>query len=367
MDPYTYFDKCHGSWVGKVTGSAFGMPFEGKNPRDIAKQYGQIAGWQPAHGPGGGVVNDDEQFELVALLCLEEGGWDNFTLPNLAKAWQQYLNPKYLFTAEKQVVVNWKKGIPVEEAALPAHNQWWDFIGAQMKGELFGQIAPGNVPEAARLARIDGAVAHHGIAIEGEVFVACMVSQAMDSTDIPTREMLVDDVNAALAECDAKDYYVKLMKQVIGWVTEHPEPQGWKKVFEQVEHWWQEETLPVLLDAEEAHPTHKDRKGILANCAVNPWQVCHVLPNAGIIAVALLYGAGDFSQTLQLAAMMGYDADCNVGNVGGIMGAYYGYEYLPSYWRDFTHDEILAVVKDWEDPSLENLARRVQKVAHVES
>src|SRR4030042_7164532 len=107
MDPYPFFDKCHGSWVGKVVGSTFGMPFEGKNPREIAKQYGQIAGWQAAHGTGGSVVNDDEQFELVALLCLEEGGWDKFTLPNLVKAWQQYLNPKYLFTAEKQVVVNW--------------------------------------------------------------------------------------------------------------------------------------------------------------------------------------------------------------------------------------------------------------------
>ena len=53
------------------------MPFEGKNPRDIKKQHGQLAGWQDAHGPGGGVINDDEQFEIVALLCLEEVGIDN--------------------------------------------------------------------------------------------------------------------------------------------------------------------------------------------------------------------------------------------------------------------------------------------------
>jgi len=73
MDDDFFFDKCHGSWVGKVTGSTYGMPFEGKNPRWLAKTYKQVAGWQKRHGAGGGVINDDEQFELGATLADASG------------------------------------------------------------------------------------------------------------------------------------------------------------------------------------------------------------------------------------------------------------------------------------------------------
>ncbi|HMF31391.1 MAG TPA: ADP-ribosylglycohydrolase family protein [Candidatus Lokiarchaeia archaeon] len=363
MDDDFFFDKCHGSWVGKVTGSTYGMPFEGKNPRWLAKTYKQVAGWQKRHGAGGGVINDDEQFELVALICLEQEGYDAFTVDMLARYWAEYLNPKFIFTAEKQVVENWAQGVPPAESALPANNPWWDFIGAQMKGELFGQLAPGNLEEATRLAKIDGAVAHHGIGVDGEVFVACMVSQGMVSSTIPTRAELADHIRVALDHCTPGNVYVDLMEHVLAWSAGNPEPLGWKTVFEKVENWWREEILPVLIDQEESAPTHPERKSILMSCAMNPWGVCHVLPNAGIVAIALLYGAGDFGQSLQIAAMMGYDADCNVGNCGGILGAYYGYELVPDYWRSFTKDEILAVVRDWEDPSLSHLAERVLGVS----
>lgn len=357
------FRKVHGSWLGKVVGSAYGMPYEGKDPRAIWQEAGQLAGWQAAHGTGGGVVNDDEQFEVVALLCMEEVGLDGLTLPHLARYWREYLDRNFLFTAERQVYQNWKRGVDPTEAARPEHNPWYDFIGAQMKGEIFGQVAPGDLALAARLARVDGAVAHHGVGIDGEVFVATMVSQAMTATQLPTRADLERATRVALTHCDPEGQYVGLCQQVVQWVHECPAVKNWQETFARLEHWWREEYLAILLETEERTPTHPHRHQVLVAAGINPWRVCHVLPNAGILLIALLYGAGDFSQTLQLAAMMGYDADCNVGNLGGILGAYYGDARLPAYWTEPIDDEILVVLKGWEDPSLSRLARRVQALA----
>ena len=56
----------------------------------------------------------------------------------------------------------------------------------------------------------------------------------------------------------------------------------------------------------------------------------HIIPNAGIVVMALLYGEGDFSRTIQIANMGGWDTDCNVGNVGAIMGVAAGWTASPT-------------------------------------
>lgn len=46
----------------------------------------------------------------------------------------------------------------------------------------------------------------------------------------------------------------------------------------------------------------------------------HTLPNAMIVAVALLYGEGDFTKSIGLAVGAGYATDCNGATVGSLGG-----------------------------------------------
>src|SRR5690606_25026361 len=56
--------------------------------------------------------------------------------------------------------------------------------------------------------------------------------------------------------------------------------------------------------------------------------------NTAAIIAALLYGDGDFAESLKLAFNMGWDADCNAATVGTIMGVLEGYRSLMSNeWR----------------------------------
>jgi hypothetical protein len=50
--------------------------------------------------------------------------------------------------------------------------------------------------------------------------------------------------------------------------------------------------------------------------------------NTGSIIAALLYGKGDFAQSLKLAFNFGWDADCNAATVGTIIGVTYGYRKM---------------------------------------
>ncbi|MFQ5421372.1 MAG: ADP-ribosylglycohydrolase family protein, partial [Anaerolineae bacterium] len=70
--------------------------------------------------------------------------------------------------------------------------------------------------------------------------------------------------------------------------------------------------------------------------------IVHIIPNAGIVAMALLYGAGDFSRTIQIANMGGWDTDCNVGNVGAIMGVAVGLDGIAGKWREPMNDLLVT-------------------------
>jgi hypothetical protein len=45
-----------------------------------------------------------------------------------------------------------------------------------------------------------------------------------------------------------------------------------------------------------------------------------------------LYGQGDFTRSIDLAARCGQDSDCNPATVGGVLGVLHGYSGIPDFW-----------------------------------
>jgi len=81
---------------------------------------------------------------------------------------------------------------------------------------------------------------------------------------------------------------------------------------------------------------------LIAEWGYDKWPgLCHIIPNAGVCALALLYGAGSFARTVEIATMCGWDTDCNAGNVGTIAGVLYGLEALPLHYRQPINDSIV--------------------------
>jgi hypothetical protein len=63
--------------------------------------------------------------------------------------------------------------------------------------------------------------------------------------------------------------------------------------------------------------------------------------NTGATILAILYGRGDFKDTVQIAVLAGWDCDCNPATSGGLIGIINGFSHLPN---DLTDSNICGDV-----------------------
>jgi predicted dinucleotide-utilizing enzyme len=71
--------------------------------------------------------------------------------------------------------------------------------------------------------------------------------------------------------------------------------------------------------------------------------ICPIIPNMAVMVMAMACMAKqDFKETLLICVNAGYDTDCNVGNVGSIMGALVGIDGLFSPWVNKINDVVLS-------------------------
>jgi hypothetical protein len=75
---------------------------------------------------------------------------------------------------------------------------------------------------------------------------------------------------------------------------------------------------------------------------------CHILPNHGLIILALLYGAGDFDESQMIVNTAGWDTDCNAGNLGCLLGIRNGLAAFdgPVDWRGPVADRLFLPTAD---------------------
>ncbi len=106
----------------------------------------------------------------------------------------------------------------------------------------------------------------------GGVFIACCISLAFVEQDIPT--ILRSALTYIPEDCE----YARVVKAVQAFHKEHPE--DWRACFQYLHDTFGYDKYPGN---------------------------CHIIPNAGVIILALLYGNHDFSRTLNICNMCGWD------------------------------------------------------------
>jgi len=340
-----YYERVHGGWIGRVAGSHLGAPLEFRPYSYIQRRYcsggkSDITSYVRRVNPD--AVNDDEIYQIVGLLAIERHG-AGLTAKDIAMEWNARLYRKQ-FTAERVALKNIRAGLyPPESAAEKHGNIYYDAIGGQMKADIWGLMAP-NCPEvAARYARMDGSLAHQGIGIDGEIFVAAMIANAFSISDIE------ELVHRSLLMLRQESEYRLFVEHCLTIPEKHA---SWRDGRATLMQTWNATRKSLLRQARSAgrwfflqflHPLH-------------------VLPNAGIITLSLLYGRDQedrFGRPLCLAAMMGYDTDCNCGNLGAILGTILGEKRIPAKWKDPLQDRFNTYVRGYESWRITDLSRRI--------
>ena len=438
--------KIWGSWTGKIAGGTFGMPVEGKRRNYITTLQPPLSGWSKHHKQA---INDDEQYELISILALEALDDEEFaerleagTLlePDyLGPYWLKYLLPQYVFTAEKAAYENAKNGVPWEHAGDYVYehegkvfgNEFADWIGAQMKGELYGMLLPAwgwydatkenrNSKDDLKLLKPcldlslqDALIAHREVGIVGELFISAMIAVAIvhnqyecnEELNFPESEItkwvpdpnnpkgfkkegqkfegfsqqihqvgicsetIINDIKRIEAvlldfasvvdsiSVEDVQLYFSFINPIIIDFIEKPDSRDWESVWLTINiRWWEFEGDMI----KNAITDLKDYPTILEKRlqSIRYSKKVHTLFNNSAIVVGLLYGDGDFMQTVRISTEVGCDTDCNAGNAGAILGAYLGQDLIPSYAKRFIRGEIIPGLKEWKDRSLLNLSQR---------
>lgn len=176
-------------------------------------------------------------------------------------------------------------------------------LGGQIFIDVWGLIAPNNPELAAEFAEKAASVSHDREGIYGGQFIAACIAAAFSASSM-------DEIIAAgLRVIPADSEYVRVTKAVMDFHQAHPD--NWRDCFQFVKDNFGYDRYP---------------------------GVCHIIPNSAVMVLSLLYGEGDFSKTINICNMCGWDTDCNVGNVGTIMGVYKGLDGIEDSWRKPIND-----------------------------
>ena len=235
--------------------------------------------------------DDDMDFTVLGLLALERKG-AALTSRTIANTWGAQMPFGLTYTAEKVAYRNFALGIWPPHSAL-FRNPFREWIGAQIRADIFGYVMPGQPEKAAELAFRDASISHDKNGIYGEMFVAAMIAAAFVYDD-------VDDIVAAgLGEIPANCRLAECVRDT----------QTWCKAEADWEATWQRVS---------------DQYG--------KYHGVHTINHAALVVMGLYYGSDDFEKGIIVTVRGGWDTDCTGATVGSILGARMGAKALADKW-----------------------------------
>lgn len=307
--------KIYAGILGKIIGVYMGRPFEGWPYEKVKDKLGYVDTFTAEQfGLPLIVADDDISGTFVFLRALRENGCStSLSSEQIGTTWLNQLveNKTVLWwggvgmSSEHTAYVNLKRGLKAPSSGSCTTNGTIisEQIGAQIFIDGWALVSPNNPEQAVKFARAAGSVSHDGEAVHAASFIAAVEAMAFGESrlDILFRKGL-DYIPG-----DSK------VAELIRFVQHlHSGTDDWEKAF---------------LELRERY-NYQIYKGC-----------CHVMPNLGIVLLALLYGGESFQESQKIANTLGWDTDCNAANVGCINGIRLGLEALT---RDFDYREAVA-------------------------
>lgn len=312
-----YLEKVYAGFIGMNVGIRLGAPVEPSvwDVDTIERFYGDIRGYIKDFRHF--AADDDVNGPVLFLRALDDKRHAGEVTPaDVAEAWLNYAREGvglywwggYGISTEHTAYLNLKNGIPAPESGSIARNGKTaaEQIGGQIFIDTWGLVAPGDPERAARYATTAASVSHDGEGLHGAAFIAACIAKAFETSDVG------EIIRAGYAQIPEDSLYRAVCDAVEAFYRQ--EPGDWKACRAMLEAEWGYDKYP---------------------------GVCHIIPNAGVCALSLWYGQGDFARTVEISTMSGWDTDCNAGNVGTIAGIAAGLSGIPAHYRDPINDMII--------------------------
>jgi len=310
MPTATLRDKIKGAWAAQTIGVTYGFPVEFRFNSARVPEEREIP-WYDGYllktmtdSPG---AYDDIYMDLAFVQVFEDEGLDA-PVQSFANS---FAEAEYsLWFANQVARYNVLNGLAPPESGHWLNNPAADDIDFQIEADFAGLMAPGMVNSSIEISDKIGHIMNYGDGWYGGVFIAAMYSTAFVENDI---EAIVQTAIDVIPE--RSDFH-KIIDDVIALHNENPD--DWNYAWERINQEWAFTDLGP--------------RGLMSDFNID------AKINAAWVVLGLLYGDGDFGKTMEIAARAGDDADCNPGSAAGILGAIYGYEGIPDYWKQGLDD-----------------------------
>lgn len=297
--PKDYVERLYAGWLSKLAGIRMGGDIEGSTYHQLKERFGEIDGYPlPVENYA---ADDDSNGPMIFIRALDDYTHTRaLTAEQIGKTWLNYAPYEHGFfwwggygrSTEHTAYLNLYHGIPAPRSGSIAQNG--PAIAEQIGGQIFidtwGLVLPGQPALAAEYAAKAASVSHDGEGIYGGMYVAAEIAMAFTAKSI--REIVLGALDYIPQDCE----YARVVRDVARFYDEQP-VKDWREAFLYVEAHWGYDRYP---------------------------GVCHIIPNAAVMVLALLYGEEDYDRTMNICTMCGWDTDCNAGNVGTILGVFKG-------------------------------------------
>jgi ADP-ribosylglycohydrolase len=340
--------RVRGAWLGRTVGNTMGKPVEGL-PRADVERYLRAGGDWPQtgyvpfvtpHPEGVGDLHwsapfsskgtfedvprdDDIDWTILGLHMLERYGRD-ITTEQIAAEWLDCLPFTQTFTAERAAYRNLIQGLKAPETATHV-NPYREWIGALIRGDIFGYVHPGDPAAAAVLSLKDARLSHVKNGIYGEMWAAALLAAAFSTSD--ARVAIEESLKVVPDES-------RLAEAVRG-----------------------------VLDLHSAGVTHVEALDwIDTNLGHYNWV--HTINNAAILAVGLLWGR-TFTEAVAITISGGEDTDSTGATAGSVYGALHGSDAIPAELVGTTHVHVRSAVRGFDRVTIDELTERTLAIVQL--
>ena len=345
-------DRIRGAWLGRVSGCLLGKPLEVlsfEEGRSGLQRYLEKAGAWPLRDyapPLEGTVverraknccagfieraepDDDVNYTVLALMLLEQHG-TSVTTEDVARSWLTLLPGGTTWTAERaayRILLDrmddeFVNGAPPGfDLSVCSDNAFNDWIGAQIRADLYGWVCPGRPESAAEFARRDATISHRDDGVHGAVFIAALGGA------IPATESIDEALGVALQHIPAASRANETVRFAM-----------------------------ALGGGEAAVDAMHERFADLSPV--------HTLNNLAVVIWAVRNFSDDFSAAIGNTVMAGWDTDSNGATVGGLVGL--SGADIPSNWTSPWQGRVGVDIAGVAELPLDGLVERTLAVANA--
>ncbi|AQQ72227.1 ADP-ribosylglycohydrolase [Limihaloglobus sulfuriphilus] len=334
-------DRIEGMWLGQIVANMAGRATEGKYSGSYPNPAESVP-WVLKGPEESWPADDDTDIEYIALDTLETCGI-NPSAGQLASQWLDHITSSGIYISNRQAWYLMGDGFLPPETGSRNYNMHWYSIDCQITNEIIGAINPGLAQHAIETTRKFALMSNEGFPVHAAQFYSCMYSNAYFQSDIRT---LIDEALEII-----------------------PHTSRSYQVVQDVLTWYDEDMLDGTPDWRSLRQKLYDYYGSGPYAMGRYYNWIESTVNLGATVMSLLYGGGDYKETVQIGILAGWDCDCNPATAGGIIGIINGRSGLP---QDLFGPDVCSNVYSQTyrvnlplSETIESIANRAADIAEI--